>query len=232
MIIRLDQIEHTYRGKQLEERTVLTIEQWSVPAAQQVLLRGISGSGKTTLMNVIAGLLPPTSGQVWLDDQAIYQLSEAQRDHFRAQNIGYVFQIHLLVPTLNAVENVEMPLVFAQHLSSSQRRQRAAAMLDRVGLGAHLHHRPVQMSAGQRLRVAVARALINRPRLLLADEPTAALDPTNAVAIMDLLQEMCRTENATLFVASHDPTLTHRFDRVVDLELGRLKAESAYPVHA
>ncbi|MEZ4665006.1 MAG: ABC transporter ATP-binding protein [Caldilineaceae bacterium] len=232
MQIHLEQIEHIYRSQQLDERTVLAIDEWIVPTGQQLLLRGISGSGKTTLMNIIAGLLPPTSGQVWLDDQAIYQLREAQRDRFRAQHIGYVFQIHLLVPTLSALENVELPLIFAQQLASAERRARATAILNQIGLGDHLRHRPVQMSAGQRLRVAVARALVNRPRILLADEPTAALDPANAAAVMDLLQQLCRQQNATLFVASHDPTLAQRFDSVVDLEMGRLKIHNHHDLSA
>lgn len=231
MQIRLHQLRHAYRSQQIETRQVLTIDEWIVPAGAQVLLRGISGSGKTTLMNIIAGLLPPTQGQVWLENQAIYELPEAQRDRFRARNIGYIFQIHLLMPTLNALENVEMPLVFAQQLPATQRRQHATAMLERVGLKDFLRHRPVQMSAGQRLRVAVARALVNRPQLLLADEPTAALDQSAAAMVMDLIQQICREQSATLFVASHDPALNLRFDRIMDLENGQLHSANGHSAY-
>jgi putative ABC transport system ATP-binding protein len=222
MRIHLRDLRYTYRGDRLEDRTVLGIDNWTADAGAQVLLRGISGSGKTTLLNVLAGLLPPTQGAVHLDDQALYALPEAQRDRYRATHIGYVFQMHLLVPTLSAVENVEMPLVFAKAGNGADRRRQSAAILEQVGLGEFTRHRPMQLSAGQRLRVAVARALVARPRLLLADEPTAALDQDNAHAVMDLLQARCREAGATLIVASHDPALNTRFDRVVDLRHGAL----------
>lgn len=231
MNIRVEALRHTYTGKGLEPRTVLDIPSWSLQAGEQVLLRGISGSGKTTLLNIIAGLLQPTAGQVWLGEQALYTLREAQRDRFRAQQIGYIFQTHLLVPTLTALANVEMPLVFANQLPRSQRRQRAVELLDQVGLGSFTRHRPAQLSTGQRLRIAIARALANQPALLLADEPTAALDVTARDAVMDLMQQSCRAHNAILLVASHDPALNSRFDRVVDLQNGRL-ASSAKSIMA
>ncbi|MGL4651726.1 MAG: ABC transporter ATP-binding protein, partial [Caldilineaceae bacterium] len=186
------------------------------------LLRGVSGSGKTTLLNILSGMLPPTAGQVWLDDEPLYMLSESGRDLLRARTIGYVFQSHLLVPTLSALENVEMPLVFARELGAAERRSRALAGLDRLGLADFARHRPVQLSTGQRLRVAVARALVNRPRLLLADEPTAALDPDSGVRVVDLLQSASREQGSTLIVSSHDPALNRRFDRTIDLHTGKL----------
>ena len=226
MNIRIEQVRHTYAGRDIDTRTVLAIAQWSVATGTQVLLRGVSGSGKTTLLNVLAGLLPPTSGQVWLNEQMIYHLPEAQRDRLRAQQIGYVFQIHLLVPTLSALENVEMPLVFAGVKAGAQRRRQALALLEKVGLADFARHRPVQMSTGQRLRVAVARALVNRPALILADEPTAALDSATGSAVMDLLQQMCGEQGATLLVASHDPALNARFAQVVTLQDGQILADT------
>jgi putative ABC transport system ATP-binding protein len=225
MDVRVEKVSHTYAAEGLEARTVLDIDSWTVASGDQVLLRGISGSGKTTLMNVIAGLLPPTDGEVLLDDEAIYVLPEAARDRLRARRIGYVFQIHLLVPTLTAVENVEMPLVFARQHAGSARRARAQEILEEVGLGDFFKHKPAQLSAGQRLRVAVARALVAEPDLLLADEPTAALDGVTAATVMDLIQQSCRRRNATLLVASHDPELNPRFDRIVDLQAGHLVDE-------
>lgn len=222
MKINLRQLRYTYTSPNLQARTVLAIDEWDVDAGAHVLLRGISGSGKTTLLNVLAGLLPPPEGAVQLDNQDIYALPEAQRDRFRAQNIGYIFQIHLLVPTLTALENVEMPMVFAGASNGKERRQQAEEMLAMVGLAEYMRHRPVQMSVGQRLRVAVARALVNQPRLLLADEPTAALDQANAATVMDLVQQVCNEQGATLVVAGHDPLLGARFDQVVDLHAGRI----------
>ncbi len=224
MNVKIAALHHTYTGKGLDARNVLAISNWEAKSGEQILLRGISGSGKTTLLNILAGLLPPTSGQVWFDEQLIYTLSEAKRDQLRAQRIGYVFQIHLLVPTLTALENVEMPLVFAGRLSGSQRRRQATDLLAQVGLGDLLNHRPVQLSVGQRLRVSIARALVNQPALLLADEPTAALDSAAGATVMDLMQQRCRAAGTTLIVASHDPALNPRFDQVVTLQEGAMIA--------
>lgn len=229
LAIRLEGLRYTYTAPDLEARTVLNLTRWQVARGEQILLRGISGSGKTTLLNVIAGMAPPTAGEVWLGDVDLYRLAESQRDHLRAQSIGYVFQLHLLIPTLTALENVELPLVFARGARPVERRKQAAAILDKLGLGQFIKHKPGQMSAGQRLRVAVARALVNQPALILADEPTAALDPQNGVLVVDLLQEYARANGATLLVASHDPALNSRFPRAIDLQNGEFK--EAIPVH-
>ena len=229
MKIQTEGLRHIYKAPHIEERTVLDLQSLTVESDAHLLLRGISGSGKTTLLNILAGLLPPTQGQVWLGDQLLYALPEARRDWLRAHSIGYVFQSHLLVATLTAWENVEMPLVFAGKLGSAARRRQAHAILEEVGLGQFLHHRPVQLSTGQRLRVAIARALVSTPRLLLADEPTAALDEANANSVMDLIQQRCRAAGTTLVVASHDPALAGRFDRVCDLHLGRIVEQQTAP---
>ena len=223
MDVLLQQLRHTYAAPGLEARTVLEIDAWQAASGAQILLRGISGSGKTTLLNILAGLLPPTTGLVRCGSQSIYTLHENERDRLRATTIGYIFQMHYLAPTLSALENVEMPLVFGRKLSARERTARARELLDSVGLGEFHRHRPVQLSTGQRLRVAVARALAAQPALVLADEPTAALDAESSQAVMDLLQESCRRANATLIVASHDPALAQRFDRVVDLHSGALR---------
>lgn len=215
-------LRHTYRTTALEERTVLDIASWQACAGEQVLLRGISGSGKTTLLNILAGLLPPTTGTVRIGGQSLYELRESQRDRLRATTIGYIFQMHHLAPTLTALENVEMPLVFGRQLDGRARRTRAGELLAAVGLNEWAHYRPAQMSTGQRLRVAVARALAAQPALVLADEPTAALDEQSRDVVMALVQESCRRRGATLIVASHDPALALRFDRVLDLRHGDL----------
>lgn len=222
MKIELKNLRHTYLGNGQEPRTVLEIEHWAVEAGTQLLLRGISGSGKTTLLNIIAGLLPPSAGAVWLDQQSLYALRESQRDRWRARHVGYVFQLHLLVPTLSALENVEMALVFSGKVSVWQRRRQAQAILEEMGLTSTIHHHPYQLSTGQRLRVAIARALVHQPLLVLADEPTAALDQEAGTCVMDLLQKMCHQRGATLLVASHDPALNQRFEQMLDLRNGKL----------
>ncbi len=222
MSLLVENLKHIYTSPGLSERPVLDIPHWRVEAGEQVLLRGISGSGKTTLMNILAGLLRPTQGEVVVDGYRLFAHSEAKRDRFRAGRIGYVFQMHHLISNLSAQENVEMPLIFAGNGDFVQRQRLAHALLTRLGLAEFANHRPVQMSMGQRLRVTVARSLVTRPHLLLADEPTAALDPYARDGVMVLLQEICREENAILIVASHDPAVNRRFDRIVDIEDGRL----------
>jgi putative ABC transport system ATP-binding protein len=222
MHVHVRGLRHTYAARGLEDRTVLAVDEWEAASGSRWLLHGVSGSGKTTLLNVLAGLLPPTGGEVWLDGQSIYAESEAARDRRRASHIGYVYQVQLLAPILSALENVEMPLVYGRRLGAARRRERAIEMLERVGLAAFRAHRPGQLSMGQRLRVAVARALAVEPRLILADEPTASLDPGGAMSIMQLLLDYCREHAATLLVASHDPALDVHFEHRLSLVDGQL----------
>jgi putative ABC transport system ATP-binding protein len=223
MRVDVESLLHTYAAPGLEHRHVLNIDRWTAESGSNWLLHGISGSGKTTLLNVISGLLPPTSGHVRLDDRDLYTESEAARDHRRAGDIGYVYQVQMLVPILTALENVEMPLVFGNGLSPSERTDRAREMLEHVGLSGFQRHRPSQLSMGQRLRVAVARALAVEPRLILADEPTASLDPDAAKAVIDLLLGYSSERGATLLVASHDPALDRHFSHRLTLVDGRLQ---------
>ncbi|MDZ4765051.1 MAG: ABC transporter ATP-binding protein [Chloroflexota bacterium] len=219
MILRVEGLRHTYPDA---ARPVLDAESITLSGGEQILLRGVSGSGKTTLFNILAGLLRPTAGAIYYDDGSLYNLSEAARDRFRAQHIGYVFQTHHLIPSLTALENVVMPLAFARATPPGTWRTAARDGLDRVGLADLGGRYPRQLSTGQRLRVAVARALATRPRVLLADEPTAALDDEAGVVVMDLLQTTCAAHDAILIVASHDPALVERFERRADLRAGHL----------
>lgn len=222
MSVRVQNVQHTYTAAGLEPRTVLQIPTWTLGDGEQALLRGISGSGKTTLMNIVAGLLRPTGGDVWIDEQSLFALPEAARDRFRTAHIGYVFQTHHLLPMLSACENIEMPMAFANALSTRQRRARAMELLAVVKLEQFANHHPHQLSTGQRLRVAVARAVANAPRVVLADEPTAALDQAAGQTVLDLLQHTCREHGSALLVASHDPSLVARFEQVWDLQSGTL----------
>jgi putative ABC transport system ATP-binding protein len=226
--VRVAGLRHHFISPTGELRAVLEIGDWRFDAGAQTLLRGVSGSGKTTLFNILAGLLTPTEGAVYFGlsdgEAALYALPEEARDRFRARQVGYVFQNHLLIGALTALENVVMPMAFARAVPSTRWRARAHDLLAGVGLADFAGYRPGQLSTGQRLRVAIARALANNPRLLLADEPTAALDEASGAMVLDLLQDACRQNAAILLVASHDPALVERFDRVVDLRAGRLHA--------
>ncbi|MCC6616850.1 MAG: ABC transporter ATP-binding protein [Anaerolineae bacterium] len=220
MNLRIEDLSHTYPGA--EARQVLCIDAWALKDGDQILLRGVSGSGKTTLFNIVSGLLHPTTGAVYYDDRPLYGLAEAARDRYRAQHIGYIFQNHNLIGALTALENVMMPLAFARTLTPAAQRKRAIELLEALELSDYIHTLPKRMSAGQRLRVAVARALANNPRVLLADEPTAALDEHSGEVVIDLLQSTCADSRAILIVASHDPALISRFHQRVDLHAGQL----------
>ncbi len=227
MGIVLHELRHIYQSAGLEARPVLDIPHWEVPDGAQVLLRGVSGSGKTTLLNILAGLLPPTAGQVQVLGEDLYRLGEARRDRFRTRHIGYIFQMMNLLPMLNASENVQLPMQFAGDLPPAERHQRALQLLAQVGLSEHARHRPVQLSTGQQMRVAIVRALANNPAIVLADEPTAALDAASGQVVMDLLQQTCQQRGAILIVASHDPALSERFTQTVYLEHGQLRLTPA-----
>lgn len=221
MDLAVEDLRHAYPGDGDTARPVIDIASWHAATGSRWLLRGVSGSGKTTLLSILAGLLPPTQGTVRLDGASLYALPEAARDRRRAADVGFVYQAHVLVPLLDALENVELPLRFGGRVPASERRARARAMLEQVGLGDHLHHRPGQLSMGQRQRVAVARALVIEPRVVLADEPTAALDAANAEVVLALLLDLSETAAATLIVASHDPALDAHFEQQLLLHDGR-----------
>jgi len=176
---------------------------------------GPSGCGKTTLLHVIAGIRRPDTGTVEIAGLDIAQLHEAGCDRFRAENIGYVFQTFNLLPAFTALENVALGMRFAR---SNRDPGRARQLLDRVGLAHRMSHKPTTMSVGEQQRVAVARALANRPKLLLADEPTANVDPANKKSIVDLLIETCREEEITLLIVTHDMSVTERFQRIDHLQ--------------
>lgn len=222
MTIRLENLVHIYENAAQDERPVVDIEEWEIQPGEHILLRGVSGSGKTTLFNIMTGLLPPTAGTVWYDNTSLYKLTEAVRDRFRARNIGYIFQNHFLLDSLTAAENVEMPMAAAGFIPASEWKKRAHDLLAKVELEHRVNHYPSQLSSGQRMRVAVARALANYPNVVFADEPTASLDENASEVVMDLIQDTCREKDAMLIVASHDPSLNRRFRKVANLKSGQL----------
>jgi len=195
---------------------ILEIAKFQVSRGEQMLLVGRSGSGKTTLLHVISGISRPDEGIVEIAGQDITQLSEAGRDRFRAENIGYVFQTFNLLPAFSALENVLLGMTFTR---GSTNTERAVELLKRVGLGHRLTHRPTALSVGEQQRVAVARALANKPKILLADEPTANVDMGHQEQIIDLIRETCREEAVTLVMVTHTPEVCSQFDRVDELSI-------------
>ena len=187
-----------------------------------VVINGPSGSGKTTFLNLIAAIDRPTSGEVFIEDRATSNLSEGQLATLRKEAIGLIFQTFNLIPVLSAYENVEYPLLL-QKLPRADRRQRVSALLDEVGLADLGRRRPAELSGGQRQRVAVARALVGRPRIVLADEPTANLDSETGKQVMSLMRRLNEEHCVVFIVVTHDPVVTEYARRTVNIRDGRLE---------
>ncbi len=222
-MIRLRAITKVYDKDEAAVRALAGID-LAIDAGEYVGVMGPSGSGKTTLMDVIGCLSRPTSGTYEFAGQRVDQLDDAALATVRGRRIGFVFQSFNLLPRLTAVENVELPLLY-QRVRRAERRQRALHLLDRVGLGRRGEHRPSELSGGERQRVAIARALVNDPPVILADEPTGALDSHSGDAILDLLESLHR-EGHTLIVVTHDPRIGERVHRVLRLRDGAIEDDA------
>lgn len=191
----------------------------SIRRGEMVAVMGPSGCGKTTLLNCLSGLDHIDSGEVWLDGKNLATMSDRERTSYRAERMGFIFQVYNLLPVLNAVENVELPLLVTG-VKSREARDKAMAALQRVGLEDRAHHRPAELSGGQRQRVAVARALVNNPAIVWADEPTGALDSRTANEIIGLIQELNARDGLTGVIVTHDAAIGARTHRIVQMRDG------------
>ena len=218
-LVRVEIVTKKYR---VRGREVLALDRvvLNIAAGEFVSLVGPSGSGKTTLLLALGGLIHPDGGQVYLEGDPIYQLNQAQRATIRQRTIGFLFQTFHLIPYLTALENVQMPLYLAGEPPQRQ-QETATGLLEQVGLGDRLDHKPSELSVGQQQRVALARTLANKPRVILADEPTGSLDPEMAEEMVGHLQRL-HQEGITIVMVTHDPSVAARAQRRVTLHEGRV----------
>ena len=213
MLLHIDQLKKSFLTPQGTIQRLVDVSSFKMEKGQHFALSGSSGSGKTTLLNLIAGILQPDEGQVELDGRSISGANEALRDRIRAELLGYIFQTFNLLQGYTCLENVLLGMSFG----GKPDRARAVELLGRVGLSRRLEYFPRQLSSGQQQRVAVARALANQPKLVLADEPTGNLDPENAAEVLALIRDTCKENGAALLLVSHDKSVLGQFEEVRDL---------------
>lgn len=225
-LLSISSLRKSYVSPEGERAVVVDVPKFSLAVGQQIALRGESGSGKTTFLHLIAGILKPDTGSILIDGQDMAALPEPARDRLRAASIGYIFQTFNLLQGFTCLENVELGMAFGP---TGLDRSRASALLNHVGLANRLKHRPRQLSTGQQQRVAVARALANKPKLVLADEPTGNLDRRHAVESLELIRRICRESGAALLLVSHDAEVLNSFEDVRDFSSFNLTNREVAP---
>jgi ABC-type lipoprotein export system ATPase subunit len=225
-LLELIEVSKSYQaGTGVEPIKILDAITLKIFADESVAIVGPSGSGKSTLLNIIGTLDKPTSGKVFLENENLSELSEEKLAEIRNRQIGFIFQSHHLLPQCTVLENVLVPTLASKENSSRDgAKERGVQLLQRVGLGERLTHRPGQLSGGERQRVAVVRALINRPKLLLADEPTGSLDRTSSQQLAELLFELNQEEKVTLILVTHALDLAQKMQRKFELRNGKLES--------
>ena len=212
--LSVENLHLSFRLPNGKSQPVVEVPAFSMEHNQQIAIKGPSGSGKTTFLHMLAGVLTPDSGQILIDGQSLGAMNESDRDQLRSGMIGYIFQSFNLLNGFSCMEN----LLLAMNLNGSSNFDRARCLLDKVGLGDRKDHLPGQLSIGQQQRVAIARALINRPKLVLADEPTGNLDPSNTDRSLELLCSLCKEWESALILVSHDPRVIGKFEHQIDWE--------------
>jgi len=215
------QLENVSKVYETAAARVVALEKmsWQIEGGDAVALMGPSGCGKTTVLNLLGGMDRPTGGAIWVDGNDVAAMSERQLEHYRLRKVGFVFQFFNLIPSLSAIENLELPMLIAG-TPEDQRRNRAETLLETVGLRQKGYKRPEELSGGEQQRVAVCLALVNDPPIILADEPTGNLDSANSKIITDMLIDLARREGKTVVVASHDPKVVEAFPRVFHMRDG------------
>jgi putative ABC transport system ATP-binding protein len=219
-LISIRNVQKSYRLDKTDTPALIDIS-LDIQAGERVCLMGPSGSGKSTLLNLIGCIDSPSAGSVVVNGSDTHTLGDAKLSEFRNRTMGFIFQSFNLIPVLSVFENVEYPLLL-QKMPARERKARVRSLLERVGLGDYLSRSPENLSGGQRQRVSIARALVGRPRLVIADEPTASLDHATGSSIMQLMVEMNETEGATLIFSTHDPAVSRYAKRIVRMTDGRI----------
>ena len=223
-MIRLENVSRTY-VRHRQTVTALQCDDLRIAAGEYVAVVGPSGSGKTTLLSLLGGMLSPTTGRIWLDDGSVYEQPVAARSAIRRERMGFVFQTFNLIPYLTAMQNVQVPLGL-NGIPRAMQEIRAAAMLQRFGLGDRLNHKPSEMSVGQQQRVALARTLVNDPQIILADEPTGNLDPASREVVLKAFDD-CHEEGRTIVMVTHDLAAAERAGRRLVLQDGVISEGSS-----
>ena len=212
-LLKVEGLTKSFKSPDGQVHQVIDIPSFELASSAEAALVGRSGTGKSTFLNILCGILKPDKGEVIIAGTSITKLKESAKDRFRARNIGYIFQTFNLLQNFTALENVMIGMSFAGKANENKAKE----ILKKVGLADRMEYKPSQLSTGQQQRVAVARALVNQPELVIADEPTGNLDPEHANIAMELIRELCRENDAGLLVVSHDKELISTFDRVDDL---------------
>lgn len=219
-IIKLEGVEKVYRTKEIETLALQNIN-LDVEKGEFVSIMGPSGCGKSTLLNIVGLLDNASAGRVSILNEDMEKLNDTQRSAFRNRNIGFVFQSFHLIPTLNVAENVALPLIYRNGVGHSERQERVARVLERLGLSHRTKHLPTQLSGGQCQRVAIARAIVGDPEIILADEPTGNLDSKMGAEVMDLLHELNKKDGRTIIMVTHNEEQARQTDRIIRLFDGR-----------